>query len=130
LTAIHCTHGITLVSGGAKWLTVQDTHSLAPVSELAGSRRCPYHVLGQLVLVQRAYSEGARHAFAFNRHVTGPNVFLYSRSEVDYANSEPHRHWAVAGLYDNVKGPIAIQDRWTHGSGHGWSGANFVAWNT
>lgn len=130
LTAIHFTHGITLVSGGAKWLTVQDTHSLAPVSELAGSRRYPYHVLGQLVLVQRAYSEGARHAFAFNRHVTGPNVFLYSRSEVDYANSEPHRHWAVAGLYDNVKGPIAIQDRWTHGSGHGWSGANFVAWNT
>jgi hypothetical protein len=32
-------------------------------------------------------------------------------------------------LYDNVEAHLAIQDRQWMGSGHGWAGANYVAWN-
>ncbi len=130
LTAINFAHGITSVYETAKWLTIEDTQTLAPISQITGSRRYPWHVRGQMILVQRAFSEKARHTYAMNKHVTGPNVFLYARSVEDYAYSEPHRLWAAGGLYDNVHGRIAIQDRWTHGSGHGWSGAYFTLWNT
>ncbi|HHT27174.1 MAG TPA: hypothetical protein GXZ82_08025 [Firmicutes bacterium] len=130
LTAVHFAHGAALVNGTAKSLTIQDIYSLAPVATLEGSRRYPFHVLGQLTLVQRAYTDNARHAYATNKQVTGPIVFLHTMSEIDHANSEPHRMWAVGGLYDNVVSQIAIQDRYTYGSGHGWAGANFVAWNT
>lgn len=130
VTARHFFHGVAFAGEGSKWLTIQDSSSLDPVSTLTGSRRYPFHVMGQLILLQRLYSDEARHAFVFNRRVTGPNVFLHSLAEGDYTFSEPHLHWAVGGLYDNVRAPIAIQDRYTYGSGHGWSGANFVAWNT
>jgi hypothetical protein len=35
----------------------------------------------------------------------------------------------VGGLYDNVHAHMAFQDRQWMGSGHGWAGANYVAWN-
>jgi len=35
----------------------------------------------------------------------------------------------VSGLYDNVHAHMAFQDRQYFGTGHGWAGANYVAWN-
>jgi hypothetical protein len=39
---------------------------------------------------------------------------------------------ATGQLYDscNFEGTLIIQDRFDAGSGHGWSGANSVVWNT
>ena len=59
----------------------------------------------------------------------GPNVFLDCRSEQDYATSEPHHRWSVGGLFDCLDAQIIFQDRQYMGSGHGWAGANYVAWN-
>lgn len=81
------------------------------------------------MLTIRCYSSEARHAFVVGSRVAGPNAFVDCVSETDYGNSEPHHRWSVGGLYDNVNGKIAIQDRQWMGSGHGWSGANYVAWN-
>ena len=78
VVARHFFHGVVELGRGSKHVTVQDAASLEPVSVLTGSRRYPFHILGQLNLVQRAYSEGARHAFAVSSRVPGPNVFLYS----------------------------------------------------
>lgn len=130
VVARHFFHGVVELGRGSKHVTVQDAASLEPVSVLTGSRRYPFHILGQLNLVQRAYSEGARHAFAVSSRVPGPNVFLYSASDNDFADSEPHHRWSVGGLYDNVRSPIAFQDRQYLGTGHGWAGAYYVAWNT
>lgn len=123
-------HGPVTVGGRSKWVTVEDCRALSPVSQITGGRRYPYNVEGQLVLVQRCYSDRARHAFVFGARVPGPNVFLRCRSEHDYATSEPHHRWSVAGLYDNVEARLAIQDRQWMGSGHGWAGANYVVWNS
>lgn len=130
LTTVHFYHGPTSIGGAAKWVTVEDCRSLAPVSQITGGRRYPYSVGGQLTLVQRCYSEHGRHAFVFGARVPGPNVFSECRSEHDHASSEPHHRWSVGGLYDNVEAQVAIQDRQWMGSGHGWAGANYVVWNS
>ena len=129
LTSEHFYHGPTSIGGPAKWVTVEDCRSLAPVSQITGGRRYPYLVEGQLALVQRCYSDHGRHAFVFGARVPGPNVFLNCRAEHEHATSEPHHRWSVGGLYDNVEAQMAIQDRQWMGSGHGWAGANYVVWN-
>jgi hypothetical protein len=129
VTTVHFGDGVALFGENAKWITVEDSSSIDPVSTITGGRRYPYNIGGQFILVQRCYARDARHAFAFEARVPGPNVFLDCKSENDHATSEPHHRWSVGGLYDNVQAPIAIQDRQWLGSGHGWSGANYVAWN-
>lgn len=126
---LHLDTGI-LVTENAKYITVQDCRYTEPVCTIDGSRRYPYNIKGQMNLVLRCYSDQARHAFAIGPRIPGPNAFVYCVSERNYASSEPHHRWSMAGLYDNVKGSIQIQDRQWMGTGHGWSGANYVAWNT
>ena len=121
--------GLSSFADTSKWITVQDASSVAPVSVLTGSRRYTYNVNGQLNLVQRSHAQGSRHAFVVGARVPGPNVFLDCRAEGEHAFSEPHHRWSVGGLYDNVQGTLAIVDRQYYGTGHGWSGANYVAWN-
>ena len=130
VTGLHLNHSLVLVGRGAKWVTIQDNTSLDMVSVITGGNRYPYDLTGELALMQRNYAETARHAFVVESQVLGPNVFLDSQSVNEYVNSEPHQRWSVGGLYDNVKGAIAIQDRGDQGTGHGWSGANYVTWNT
>lgn len=130
VTAVHFYHGVAFVRSGAKWITVQDCSSLAPASKIDGGRRYPFHLEGQLNLVLRCYSEEARHAFVVGARVPGPNTFVYCISHREFATSEPHHRWSTGGLYDNVSSDIAFQDRGSMGTGHGWSGANYVAWNT
>lgn len=115
--------------GQAKWVTVEDCHCHEMVSVITGSRRYCFNIDGQLNLVQRCEAQTGRHDFVIGGRVCGPNVFLFSHSSKSYATSEPHHRWSVGGLFDNIKAPLAIQDRQWMGSGHGWSGANYVAWN-
>ncbi|MDQ3814838.1 MAG: hypothetical protein M3347_12920 [Armatimonadota bacterium] len=130
VTTVSFAHGVANFGEGAKWVTVQDAEALDPVSIITGGRRYPFNIGGQLILVQRCYARGARHAFVVGARVEGPNVFLDCRSEQDYATSEPHHRWSVGGLYDNVSAQMAIQDRQYMGTGHGWAGANYVVWNS
>ena len=130
VTAVHFGRSCVEVSKGAKWVTVQDCACLDMVSVLTGGRRYPFVTSGQLGLFQRCLAQTARHAFAVESRVCGPNAFVDCMSLQNYGNSEPHHRWSVGGLYDNVNATIAMQDRQNMGSGHGWAGANYVAWNT
>ncbi|WP_218091891.1 discoidin domain-containing protein [Paenibacillus solanacearum] len=130
ITGFHLEHALAHANRGSKWITVQDSQSLDMVSLLVGARRYPFKMTGELALMQRNYSETARHAFVVDNRVPGPNVFLDSESQIDFLPSEPHHRWSVGGLYDNVNGKIHIRDRGWNGGGHGWSGANYVTWNT
>jgi hypothetical protein len=113
----------------ARQVTVQDCDCREMVSILTGSRRYPFVLGGQLTLVQRCQADTARHDFVVQARACGPNVFLHCKAGRSFATSEPHHRWSVGGLYDNVTADIALQDRLNYGSGHGWSGANYVAWN-
>lgn len=130
VTGCHLSYSLVQVGRYAKWITVQDCSMYDMVGIVTGGRRYVIHFMGQLNLAQRIYTETARHAFVVDSHVMGPNVFLDSESTKDYNTSEPHHRWSVGGLFDRVKGPISIRDRAWLGSGHGWSGANYVTWNT
>lgn len=130
LTAVHFYNGVSMIHTGAKWITVQDSRSLKPVSILTGGRRYAFHIAGQLSLVLRCFSEDSRHAFVVSSRVPGPNAFVFGVSVNEFGHSEPHHRWSTGGLYDNVESNIAFQDRSSMGSGHGWAGANYVAWNT
>jgi hypothetical protein len=131
LTARYLAHGVATLERGAKWVTVQDSSAVDPVSIITGGRRYPFNISGQLCLVQRCYARDARHAFVVGGgQIAGPNVFLDCKAEANHATSEPHQRWSVGGLYDNVSATMAIQDRQWMGSGHGWAGANYVVWNS
>jgi len=128
ITAVHFGYSAVNI-GQAKWVTVQDSKCLDMVSEITGSRRYSFNIDGQQCLVQRCAVETGRHSFVVGGRVCGPNVFLNCKATKQYATSEPHHRWSVGGLYDNVSADMAIQDRQWMGSGHGWAGANYVAWN-
>ncbi|MDR6549217.1 discoidin domain-containing protein [Paenibacillus qinlingensis] len=130
VVGFHLQHALVQVGRSAKWITIQDCAAYDFVSVITGGRRYAFHLMGELTLVQRAFTETARHAFVVDARVAGPNVFLDCESQEDYNSSEPHHRWSVGCLYDNVMGRIHIQDRGWLGSGHGWSGANYVTWNT
>lgn len=130
VVGFHFQHALVQVGRDTKWITIEDCSVFAFISVITGGRRYPFHLMGELTLVQRAYTETARHAFVVDARVAGPNVFLDCESQQDYNSSEPHHRWSVGCLYDNVNGRIHIQDRGWLGSGHGWSGANYVTWNT
>jgi hypothetical protein len=130
LTTRHYYHGVVQLKADAKWVTVQDCSALEPVSRIDGGRRYAFNNSGQLNLIARCFARGARHAFVLESgRVPGPNVFLDCASEENFDTSEPHQRWSVGGLYDNVNAPLAFQDRLNYGTGHGWSGANYVVWN-
>jgi hypothetical protein len=130
LAGFHLSYALVQLGRFSKWITVQDCYVSDMVSIVTGGRRYSIYVQGQQHLVQRIYAETARHAFIYDSAVAGPNVVLDSESFRDYNTSEPHHRWSAGGLFDQVKAPVSIRDRGWLGSGHGWSGANYVNWNT
>lgn len=128
ITALHFGYSAVNI-GQSKWVTVQDSKCLEMVSEITGSRRYCFNIDGQLNLVQRCETQTGRHNFVLGARVCGPNVFLFGKSSNSFATSEPHHRWSVGGLFDNIQAPMAFQDRQWMGTGHGWAGANYVAWN-
>jgi len=92
--------------------------------------RYGYRIEGTLNLVMECYALNNRHAYAYGARVPGPNAVVHCQAEQSLTWSEPHHRWSVGGLYDNVEDMIALMNRLWYGTGHGWAGANYVAWNT
>ncbi|KPK48321.1 MAG: hypothetical protein AMK72_07275 [Planctomycetes bacterium SM23_25] len=129
VTAKYLSHACVNLGRGCTFVTAQDSACLAMVSKLTGGRRSVFSIAGQMCLVQRCYTSTARHGFAVDSRVCGPNAFVDCLAADEHGSSEPHHCWSVGGLFDNVRADIAIQDRQYWGSGHGWAGANYVVWN-
>lgn len=103
ITAVHFAHSAVNVEKWGKWITVEDSNCLDPVSRITGSRRYPFLLSGQLALVQRCYARNGRHDFVNGSGVAGPNVLLDCSSEQAHADSGPHHRWATGTLFDNVR---------------------------
>ncbi len=118
------------VSSGTMRATIQDIFCLEPVSGTGGERRYSFtNSGGSFVLNQRNYARYTRHGFIVMGNVMGPNVFLDDRSDWEFDANEPHLRWSAGGLFDNVKGRIYVQNRWSNGTAHGWAGANYTLYN-
>lgn len=133
VTAVHFGYACVHLGKFAKAITVQRAKSLDPVSLIEGGRRYAFAIGGQLCLVQDCYSADGRHDFVFDALTPGPNVFLNCTGERANADSGPHQRWSCGMLFDNVtvKGnELNIRNRGNLGTGHGWTGANSVIWNS
>jgi len=114
----------------SRFITIQNSSVLDPVSQITGGRRYPFYVDGQNCLVFRSYARNGRHDFVTGSNIAGTNVFTYSKSELAHADSGSHMRYSIGTLYDNVNTPnLSAQDRLTMGTGHGQSSAYHVFWN-
>jgi hypothetical protein len=139
ITAEHFGFACVAIGRSARNITVEDSTCLDPVSKIEGGRRYPFQITGQRNLVQRCKARNGRHDFALDSSVPGPNVFSDCTATQSHADSGPHHRWSCGVLYDNVtitaaKGAkgvgINIRNRGNLGTGHGWTGAYQVIWNS
>lgn len=116
----------------SKWVTVQDCACLDPISQITGGRRYSFPLDGQLALVMRCYAREGRHDFVMHSLAPGPNAFVDCAANEAHSDTGPHHRWSTGVLYDNVVvngNAINMRNRWNSGTGHGWAGANQIAWN-
>jgi hypothetical protein len=121
------------LSGGCKFVTVADCQSLDPISQITGGRRYAFSLQdGVACLVANCYTRQDRHQFVTGSRVDGPNVFVDGLSDSAKSDAGPHHRWATGNLWDNITvngNTLDIQNRGNLGTGHGWAGANCVAYN-
>lgn len=135
VTAKYFGYSAVTISRNAKRITIKNSSYLEGVSKIRGGTRYAFNIGGQQNLVKDCYSYKARHDYVLPSRVPGPNVFYNSIAENSFSGSEPHHRWSTGILFDNisVEGPngyLLAANRGTSGTGHGWSGANVVFWNT
>ena len=133
ITAEHFVYAAVNIDKSAKWVTVDSSSNLDPISQITGGRRYSFNVNGQLTLVKNAYARNGRHDYVLGSTVPGPNVFVDSLAELTHADAGPHHRWSNGALFDNMvlpDGQINVRNRGNLGSGHGWAGANDVLWNS
>ena len=140
VTALHF-GGSAVRTWQANRITVERVRALDPVSLLSGSRRYSFNAYraSNDILFVDCYATESRHAYVSNGVTsTSGIVFLDSTSLGDHNASEGHRRWSQGLLYDrctfaepNTTGAqLGLYNRGSYGTGHGWSAAHSVAWNT
>lgn len=132
VTVEHFGYAAVSIEAESSFNTVEETAMLAPVSQVTGGRRYSFNVSdGTGNLFQRCYSEAARHDFVSGSRTTGPNVWLDSVSVRSTNDDGPHHRWSTGLLFDNVLSyTLHVENRADSGSGHGWSGAQTLFWNS
>lgn len=133
ITAQYFAYAAVQVGGGAKWVTVDNSQCLDPISQITGERRYSFDVHGQLTLVANSYARKGRHDFVLGATVPGPNAFVNDKADTAYNESGPHQRWATGTLFDNVTvngNRLQARNAGNEGTGHGWNGANMVFWNS
>ena len=115
----------------AKNITVEDCAMIDPVSQVTGGRRYSFNTdRSSAILFQRNYTRNGRHDYVTSARTLGPTAFVDSLAVTPSTDTGPHHRYAEGILFDNIKGgEIAVQNRGSSGSGHGWSGAQIVLWN-
>ena len=101
------------------------------VSVITGGRRYSFYLEGGSSVFTGCEVDGGRHQFVTGSRVAGPNVFHDCHATNAYNDIGPHHRWATGTLYDGVTGGmLSVENRGAAGSGHGWSGASIVYWNS
>ncbi|OKL41857.1 T9SS type A sorting domain-containing protein [Pontibacter flavimaris] len=121
------------LSNMSRFNTIQDCAMIDPKSQTTGSRKYSFNLESNSSnnLFQRCMTWGGRHDYVTGSRVPGPNVFLDCFSDNTQADIGPHHRWATGLLFDNVYGgQIRVRNRGASGTGHGWSGAQSMFWNS
>ncbi len=132
ITGQHLVYATMEAGTGSRNITLDGGNSIEPISQITGGRRYPFNIEGQFVLMKNMTSDEGRHEFVNNSPSRGPNVFLDGVATHGHADSGTHQRWSTGTLWDNIttNTDINVQNRGNWGTGHGWSGANMVIWNS
>ena len=114
-------------------VTASDFRFSSPRNPRVRARPPVISIDGQQILVTRCQISG-RHfsAWVTQSAAPGPNVVHRCSAKGDDIGAGAHQRWATGVLFDNVEleGRMHIGNRGSFGTGHGWSGANSVVWNS
>ena len=114
VTFEHFAGSAVAIYESCKCVTVEDCHSLAPVSEDGGWRRNTFFTMGQQTLFLRCFAEHGRHDFSVGNCAAGPNAFVQCESILPAADSGAIESWASGTLFDNVRidgGGLSLMNR-------------------
>ena len=112
-------------------VTTKDCRSETMISRIVGGRRYSFYIEGGSNLFTGCTVSSGRHQFISGSKSAGPNVFHDCHATSSWNDIGPHHRWATGILYDGVSGGLlTVEDRGSSGSGHGWSGASIVYWNS
>ena len=138
ITAKHFWFGAVSIKTSSQFVTVEDSAMLEHKGTLSGGRRYSFNVDdSDFVLFQRCLAKDGRHDFVSGSRTPGPNVWVDSTAIDSNSDSGPHHRYATGQIYDNIsvrevdrEGQLFVRNRGSSGSGHGWSGAQVLFWNT
>lgn len=116
-------------------ITVEDVEALDPVAIRTGSRMYNFNTeaQSQLILFTRCRATNGRHNYISNGVQTSSGIVIHRSFSSGDSDSEGHRHWTQAMLFDNVTSPsgaIKLINRGDYGTSHGWGAVHSVIWNT
>ena len=133
VTSRYFAYACVSLKKGAKWTSVLNCTSLDPVSLVDGGRRYAFPIDdAELCVVRGCTTQNDRHQFVTQSNTSGPHAFVDGTSSNALSEAGPHQRWASGILWDRVVvqgNNLDIQNRGNMGTGHGWAGANCVAWN-
>jgi hypothetical protein len=119
---------------GGRQISVLDSQSLDPVSQVTGGRRYAFNVSGATqCLVWNCHTKNDRHHYVTGSDTPGPHAFVSSSSDGAHDDAGPHHRWGSGLLFDRITchgDEINVRDRGNMGTGHGWAGGNCVVWNS
>jgi hypothetical protein len=122
------------ITTGGRQISVLDSKSLDPVSQVTGGRRYAFNISGATqCLVWNCYTKNDRHHYVTGSDTAGPHAFVSSSSEGARDDAGPHHRWGSGLLFDRITcngDEINVRDRGNMGTGHGWAGGNCVVWNS
>mmetsp|Transcript_16744 Transcript_16744/g.30026 ORF Transcript_16744/g.30026 Transcript_16744/m.30026 type:complete len:629 (-) Transcript_16744:121-2007(-) len=139
VTAKYFWFGAVSIVTNSMYITVEDSAMLDHKGTLSGGRRYSFNVDdSQFVLMQRCLAANGRHDFVSGSRTPGPNVWVDGSAILSNSDSGPHHRYATGQLYDQIKvkeangveGQLYVRNRGSSGSGHGWSGAQVMFWNS
>lgn len=115
----------------ANHITTKNSRSELMISQITGGRRYSFYVEGGSNLFTGCHVDSGRHQFISGSIVAGPIVFHDCHARNSNNDIGPHHRWATGILFDRVTGGLlTVEDRGNSGTGHGWSGASIVYWNS
>ncbi len=114
-------------------VTARDFKFRSPNNPRVSARPPVVSIDGQQNLITECDVSG-RHfsAWVTQSAAPGPNVIYRCNGAGEDIGAGAHQRWATGALFDNVtlQGRMHIGNRGSFGTGHGWSGANSVVWNS
>ncbi len=134
-TVMHTSRSSVMLTW-CRYTTVRDSESINPISPITGTMRYSFrNNNSQMVLYYNLFAERGRHDFVTGSRESGPIAFVKGRTEGALGPSETHHRWSTGVLFDTITmengtGGLQVINRGGSGSGHGWSGANGVIWNS